>query len=427
MFVKKLASLSLALALVYSISLPARAELVKNFKADGSIETRVFGIDNETDRDSATDDYRSEVNTRLMLGGSFDLLDDVHARILLRKNNRQYGNAGEDLNTVQSNLVVDNAYAKIDKVFGHMDLTMGRQFYGNPNDLVIYFGPTNDEVLSVTAVDLFRADMGLKDFGKLQLIAGKIADTSATGATANTDTDIYGGQVETDYFKVLQAAAGYYIGHTKNDGAEGNDLLNVLDLVVHGDIPKVAGLSYRAELMLNGGRDNSIAGDGAGYDGDAYFLALAFGQSKNDMPIRASAEWGKGSATFEPIAAEKRFGLIWGQHSNVGPSTLHGGASSTGLSNLEVMDLSAGVTLMKKLGIDASWYYFQKADKLSGVNPGLSNLGTEYDLVVSWKHSDNVTLEANAASFQLGDALRNAPGTGSSPILRIGGDVKIKF
>jgi len=47
---KKLASLGLALALAYSISLPARAELVKNLKTDGSIETRSIAIDNETDR-----------------------------------------------------------------------------------------------------------------------------------------------------------------------------------------------------------------------------------------------------------------------------------------------------------------------------------------------------------------------------------------
>src|SRR5690242_14163342 len=94
MHVKKLASLSLALALVYSISLPARAELLKNLKTDGSIETRSFGIDNETDRNSTANDYRGETRTRLMVGGSFDLLDDVHGRILLVKNNRVYGTGG---------------------------------------------------------------------------------------------------------------------------------------------------------------------------------------------------------------------------------------------------------------------------------------------------------------------------------------------
>jgi len=60
---------------------------------------------------------------------------------------------------------LDNAYVKIDKVFGAVDLTIGRQFYGDPNDLVIYFGPQNDDILSVSAVDLFRADASIANAG----------------------------------------------------------------------------------------------------------------------------------------------------------------------------------------------------------------------------------------------------------------------
>src|SRR5688572_11292146 len=118
MSVKQIASLSSVLALVFSISLPAHAELLKNLKTDGSIETKSFGIDNETDFNGSADDYRAETRTRVLVGGSFDLLDDVHSRVLLRKNNRVHGGGAENLNTVQSNVVVDNAYFKIDKVFG---------------------------------------------------------------------------------------------------------------------------------------------------------------------------------------------------------------------------------------------------------------------------------------------------------------------
>src|ERR1051326_3634860 len=148
---KKLACLSCALALVYSISLPARAELLKNFKSDGSIEVKSFSIDNETDFNGTADDYRGETRTRIMAGGAFDLLDDVHARVLLRKNNRLYGQAAENANSVQTALSVDNAYAKIDKVFKQIDLTMGRQFYGDSTDLLIYYGLQPDDLLSVTA------------------------------------------------------------------------------------------------------------------------------------------------------------------------------------------------------------------------------------------------------------------------------------
>src|SRR5262249_54315629 len=211
MSLKKLTSLSFALALVYSISLPARAELLKNFKTDGSIEVRAYSIDNETDRNPTADDYRGDIRQRIMVGGSFDLLDDVHARVLLRKNNRLYGQAAENANSVQTALSVDNAYVKIDKVFKHIDLTMGRQFYGNGNDITIYYGPQNDDILSVTALDVFRTDADLGDWAKFQGIAGKAvtgvttaaaAETTPTSATAppapsfaNTDTDLWGGEV----------------------------------------------------------------------------------------------------------------------------------------------------------------------------------------------------------------------------------------
>src|SRR5882672_9211957 len=205
MSVKKLASMSFALALVYSISFPARAELLKNFKTDGSIEVKSFGIDNETDFNGNADDYRSETRTRIMAGASFDLLDDVHSRVLLRKNNRLYGQAAENVNSVQTALSVDNAYVKIDKVFKHVDLTMGRQFYGDSGDLNIYFGVKPDDLLTVTALDTFRADADLAGWAKFQGIAGKTVESTPASATApagptnaNSDTDLWGGDVSTD-------------------------------------------------------------------------------------------------------------------------------------------------------------------------------------------------------------------------------------
>src|ERR1043166_9079498 len=101
---RKLLSLALALALVESIAFPARAELFKNVKTDGSIETRSFAIDNETDRNGVADDYRSETNARVMVGANFDLLDDVHARLMVDRTSRHgdTGIAGNDLNTIQS-------------------------------------------------------------------------------------------------------------------------------------------------------------------------------------------------------------------------------------------------------------------------------------------------------------------------------------
>src|ERR1700747_654966 len=94
MSLKKLASLGFALALVYSISLPARADLFKNFKTDGSFETRSYSITNELTGNPKADDYSAGTNYRAMAGANFDLLDDVHSRFLLNWNNNTPGSNG---------------------------------------------------------------------------------------------------------------------------------------------------------------------------------------------------------------------------------------------------------------------------------------------------------------------------------------------
>src|SRR5258706_7610480 len=343
MSLKKLASLSLALALVYSISLPARAELLKNFKIDGSIETKSISIDNETDFNGTADDYRGETRTRILVGGSFDLLDDVHSRVLLRKNNRLHGQAAETASGVQDNITLDNAYVKIDKVFKHIDLTMGRQFYGDSSDLLIYYGLQPDDLLSVTALDIFRADADLMGMAKFQGIAGKTAETTARSdagvnissvdngpsgpSNANSDSDIWGGELSTD--KIIpkgNLGVGYYTAQVKGAGAALNSTLNNAEVKLNGEVPMVGGLSYNAQYVQNFGRNNGGAFTtafipvGGALDGNAWIVGLGFGQDmttkQGAMPIRIHGEYGRGSDDFVSIAPGKRFGKIWGEHTN---------------------------------------------------------------------------------------------------------------
>jgi hypothetical protein len=434
---RRLSSMVLALAMVLSITLPSRAELFKNFKTEGSLELLTMGVNNGTDRNSAADDYRSEMQTRVMLGGTWDLLDDVHAKLLLRKNNRLYGNSGESTQDVQDNVFLDNAYAKIDKVFGHVDVTFGRQFYGQGDDLVIYFGPNADDLLSVNSLDTFRVDSDIMNVAKVTGIFAKrnevgTINPTPTDINANADTDIYGAEVGTD--KVIpkgNLAAYYYVQNQKNGGStttptNGNNTLNVYGLRAKGDVPVLTGLTYQAEGIANGGRNattNVAPGDNQGYTGSAYLLGLNYVKELNSMPVRASGEYGRGTDNFQAINAGKRFGIIWGQQSTYGPSTLNRN-SSTGLNNLKVFDLGVGVNPLPKLGVDVAYYNFNYDAYTT--NTALS-AGQEWDLTLSWKHSENVLLDVKAASFQEGQALKNGGGTPTNPITYIGSDIKIKF
>jgi len=437
---RKLSLVSLVLLFTSLFSIPSAqaVDVLKSLKFDGSIESRSVAINNEIDRNSSADDYRNETNTRLMFGMSFDLLDDVHSRVLLDRSPR-FGTGSPSINDVESGFVFDNAYVKIDKVFGVLDLTGGKQFYGDPQDLNIYYGPQNDSILSVTSADLFRVDASIANgFVKFQGIAGKAAavttttplagvveDPTATRGT-NHDTTVYGGELNTDrVIPMGNLAAYYYNAQThavKTAAVTGNDTLSVAGARAQGDI--IAGFGYQAEYIQDFGRNNTVAGTPA-YHGNAYFLNAHYGHEFDGRPVRAHIEYGRGSDDFVSIAPGRRFGIIWGEYSNfVGDTSTLNRTQATGLNNLKVFDGGIGINATPKLGFDFNAYRFQYDANLGGIG---TSAGTEYDLIITWKHSENVLFSVNAADFQVGSSLHNGGVTPTNPITQLGADVKIKF
>ena len=163
---KKILSAAMAAALV-STSAPAGAvEILKNLRFGGQIDVQATSATNITDfathadctaRNSdgtcatfgtgtqARNDRIGDAQTRLMLHLDWDLLDDVHSRVTLRKNDRNYGTFGGNTNsnpnsqTVDTNATasvlgetfVDEAFFKVDKIAGQVDATFGQQFSGS--------------------------------------------------------------------------------------------------------------------------------------------------------------------------------------------------------------------------------------------------------------------------------------------------------
>jgi len=316
---------------------------------------------------------------------------------------------------------------------------MGRQFYGDSGDLNIYFGMQPDDLLSVTALDVFRADADLGGVAKFQGIAGKTFESTAVSATnppaatdVNSDTDLWGGQVNTDHLIPNgNLGVSYYTLKAKGAGATQNNTLNTADIRLMGNFPMVNALNYNAQYVQDFGRNNAAAGTPA-YHGNAFIIGLGWGtdlaSKEGAMPVRIHGEYGRGSDDFVAIAPGKRFGKIWGEHtgSALAPSRLNsvGGA---GLSNLRVLDAGAGFTCpITHVGVDLNWYRFVYDEALATPN-GKTSAGSELDLILSYKHSENVSLEASLARFFVGDALQNVGGTPTNPITRVGADVKIKF
>ncbi|MCX5789787.1 MAG: hypothetical protein NTX64_14980, partial [Elusimicrobia bacterium] len=147
----------------------------------------------------------STVMTRVVAGLGWDLLDDVHAKITLRKNDRAWGTQGAagQMNTTTNDQAIsgatglfgttfiNEASVKVDKLFGALDTTVGRQFWGNSGDLIAAWGPKNNYGLYVTAIDAVSA-MYANDMIEFAGIAGKAVDapigTAANAAIVNDTT-----------------------------------------------------------------------------------------------------------------------------------------------------------------------------------------------------------------------------------------------
>ncbi|MFA6317655.1 MAG: hypothetical protein WC943_09560 [Elusimicrobiota bacterium] len=230
---KKLLGSVLAIAMLVQPGV-ASAELLKNFKLSGNVDMQSQASRNVLDFVTRQDpkmndasgtlegaerptfnDRMNDAQFRVIVNMDWDILDDVHAKVTLGKNDRAWGtNGGTAMSglyatqtakqtvgvgggtNVLGQLFVEQAYVKIDKVFGHVDATVGRQYFGEAGDVIIYFGPRNVYGQPVNALDAVRADIYGLPYVNITGIAGKAVGSALYSATNNSgsaaDQDVRG-------------------------------------------------------------------------------------------------------------------------------------------------------------------------------------------------------------------------------------------
>ncbi|HBL16758.1 MAG: hypothetical protein A2X36_00335 [Elusimicrobia bacterium GWA2_69_24] len=183
--------LTTALFTVLLLPSLASAELLKNLRMGGQLDVQsnsARNIQDFTTRDRTPsggrapfyNDRLGNTLTRTMVDLHWDLLDDVHAELTFRKNNRvwgssttaasgyastasmrsdQYVDASEPVGSggILGQLFLNRANITIDKLFGFADMTLGRQYYGAPGDLVLFWGPKDSYGFPTTAIDAVSA------------------------------------------------------------------------------------------------------------------------------------------------------------------------------------------------------------------------------------------------------------------------------
>ena len=454
---KKLLGSTLALALL--VPAGANAELLKNLKVSGSLEVDAISATNVKDLDTAKYDNLSTVQTRLMVHADWDVLDDVHARISLDKNDRAYGAAGanvtpangsQNLQDIQNNVVVDEAYVKIDKLFGAVDATVGRQYYGEAGDLVIYFGPKyNLYGLPITALDGGRIDWNGEKAG-VTLLGAKVTG-SVVGTVDTGNVNLYGVDLHAKPMDNISGAVYVYGRNTVNAGTGATGVVPNDNLYVAGLKAKVTfGPAWvKAEFDKDFGQNHTalngvgIPATNTNYTGSAAKLDLG---AKVDLAgIGAVTGWGQfgigsggqgANRGFTAIAGDYRPGDIWGRFSSNSSAGLKGEAAAGQTLN-DLVTIGAGTKFtpaaLSKLTAGLSWWNFRAQNETavhiaSPVNTrGNVQFGNEYDLDLTWQHSENVAISIGGANFQPGGLLAAVNGNRLSTV-RLGyADLSIKF
>ena len=292
------------LAVVTFASSMASAELLKNFKYKGEIEVLSVTEANGTtfNKKAKPEDKFSDTRSRVTLGASFDLNEDADAVVTAIKCDRQYDS------TVQQTVAggtIDafkfyEAYLNLKGLFS-IDHKVGKQFYGERNDINIFYGPSGWSTRVMTASSL-EGWTGVWKMNKLT-VGGLAAKYTEGLTTTLTDKDITGLTAKYDYSEIVKPSAYFYQSDDRNGVVTKENRLLVMGAKADG---KYMGVTYSGEYAMNRG-SNRTAATAVDYKGNAmkfnanYTVGLGLGD------IEASGEFVRG--TGDKASATKNEGF----------------------------------------------------------------------------------------------------------------------
>ncbi|NLI10803.1 MAG: porin [Elusimicrobia bacterium] len=396
--------IAIAAVMAFSASM-ASAELLKNFKYDGSVEVNAYN-QNNGDFNKSSDDKTGDVDSRVMINASFDLNNDVNAVVSVVKNNRQYGDASEDANTIQNNLFFEQAYLNLKGVFG-MDHKLGRQYYGKAGDLVIYYGPKMwpyPVSMPVSAIDGWTGWYKTGNWDIHAIMANEYNDTTLaksydqdsrlSGINASTKIDRF--NLNAYYYqKNDKEYSSNYLSLAPSDI---KSYLGLFGVRANWESMFLKGLNLGLEYDMNTGKDKTTTAE-ADYKGYAYKVNADYAMDfMGKLGFNAEYVYLSGQDNssdvklFHPINSDYRPGIIGN-----GFGVLNAYVTAIG-DGAKVMDFGVNWTPEKlnKLNLAVSYYNTKVAEK----NPGMKDtIGNEYNLVASWNHSENVSVKGYYAMF----------------------------
>lgn len=467
-------------------------------KFDGSLEVSGNSANNELDYGNDPDnagitgtgtsnDHRGRTATRVRVGMNATVTEGVTSRLELIRDTRQYGNAATTVAGEEGLWVLHNAYVDIADLWAH-NFRLGRQYVGNPGDLVWNISPRNDDSLTNNSITGLMMQCRKYDFLNVDLFTGKAAEDDAI---ANTDQDDGAGDANLSSLDVVlpklipggKLNVGYLWGKDSNASIDSdNNSLKTIRVGVNGGVSENM-FTYRAEIFSNSGEFQGAGLTSAGaatklkYEGSA--IDLGFGINSPETSVGTFGGWfnylmasgddnvvddkDESFHDFSPLGfntSDRLLGEIFGK-SNV----LHGGTTlgtplgqglntsdaltqvgGTGVApngatqgrGLNVLNLGVQFkpTFCKKTTLRLDYFTFaQSEDEVTtSLTPGAAKtkvgdkFGNEIDLAYIYDHSSNVNVELGYAMFSPDDALVGVNSTNNDDaVTKLYARTKIKW
>ena len=377
---KKLLGLLLAMTMAWPVT--ASAEVLKNVDLKGEIQT--IASDARHDKNKA---YQSGTNFRVLAGLSADLVEDVRANVLFQYNDAWL--SGTEGNTVQNywdKVRLAEANVVLSNLFCCLEATVGRQFYGDEDSAVMYFGPNHyvfgmNNAPSLDGAKLVYSD----DFKTFTMLAGRVDYWSP--ATVGADWTVYGLDLKLNLTDTLTAQVyGYDFMNSKYDAANDEKRHNGFYGAKATFAPEAATLS--AEYAR-------------GYEANRLF------REGNDSPYMVKVDAALNMDVITPRAAFYYAKGIVSPFGNYYPGLAIGhvlaGAGSPFVYSLN------GVRMFN-VGVDYVWNKFVfSLDGFSFQDRTAKDSSTwEADLVAKYNHNDYVQLFAGIGYAKYGTVHKSA-------------------
>ena len=391
---KKLLGLLLVMTMVW----PASAEVLKNVDLKGEIQTIAFDA-----RHDATGKLGSGTNYRVLAGLSAELVEDVTANVLFQYNNAWNGStAGENLQHYWDNVKVAEANVVLSNLFDCFEATVGRQFYGDEDSAVMYFGPNHYVFNMNTAPSLDAAKLTYSDdFKSVTVLAGKIQNYGA-----NKSKNIYGADVKmnlTDAWKLQ--VYGYDIKASEVAGTVDYDQKH------HG--------FYGAKATFAPEAFTVSAEYARGFEGHRLI------KEGHDTPYMVKADASLNMDAFTPRAAFYYAKGIVSEYGNYYPGLVVGHAIAGEGAALPTYAVNS--LRMFNVGVDYVWNKFVfSLDGFSFQDRTAQDASTwEADLVAKYNHNEYVQLFAGLGYAKYGTQAKEIQQTKDNTVGQLG--MLIKF